>query len=169
MGSDCSRTLTLCRTGAVRLCVARPRSGCAICLRLTKKSRLRIDGAEVPGGAGRLRPAGVHAAQIREGYCGCVPYPARSCWRRYCRTLAKAGLADFRMRGANGGYALARACVGKLRRFEVIRAIDGAAVYHELHHDSRKHATWIAIATIKEPLRKVNDSIKDLLSGNPDR
>ena len=59
--------------------------------------------------------------------------------------------------GTNGGYALARPA-SEIRAFEVIRAID-CPLFITIHGtcDLDSHCT------IKEPLRKVNDSIKDLL------
>ena len=65
--------------------------------------------------------------------------------------------------GTNGGYALARPAT-EITAFEVIRAIDGPLFITScitIHGacDLAGHCT------IKEPLRKVNDSIKDLLSG----
>ena len=78
------------------------------------------------------------------------------------QTLAKAGLLVSHA-GTNGGYALARQA-HEISAFEVIRAIDGPLFITScitIHGacDLAGHCT------IKEPLRKVNDSIKDLLSG----
>src|ERR1700712_908400 len=77
------------------------------------------------------------------------------------QTLAKAGLLVSHA-GTNGGYALARPAK-QITAFEVIRAIDGPLFITScitIHGacDLAGHCT------IKEPLRKVNDSIKDLLS-----
>ena len=78
------------------------------------------------------------------------------------QTLARAGLLVSHA-GTNGGYALARPA-SEITAFEVIRAIDGPlfitsciTIHGTCDLDSH--------CTIKEPLRKVNDSIKDLLSG----
>ena len=78
------------------------------------------------------------------------------------QTLAKAGLLVSHA-GTNGGYALARPAT-EISAFEAIRAIDGPLFITScitIHGacDLAGHCT------IKEPLRKVNDSIKDLLSG----
>ena len=78
------------------------------------------------------------------------------------QTLAKAGLLVSHA-GTNGGYSLARPA-SEISAFEVIRAIDGPLFITScitIHGacDLAGHCT------IKEPLRKVNDSIKDLLSG----
>ena len=78
------------------------------------------------------------------------------------QTLAKAGLLVSHA-GTNGGYALAKAAT-EISAFEVIRAIDGPLFITScitIHGACDLTST----CTIKEPLRKVNDSIKDLLSG----
>ena len=78
------------------------------------------------------------------------------------QTLTRAGLLVSHA-GTNGGYALARPA-SQISAFEVIRAIDGPLFITScitIHGacDLAGHCT------IKEPLRKVNDSIKDLLNG----
>ena len=65
--------------------------------------------------------------------------------------------------GTNGGYALSRSA-SDINAFDVIRAIDGPLFITSC---ITIHGTCdlAGHCTIKEPLRKVNDSIKDLLSG----
>jgi Rrf2 family protein len=78
------------------------------------------------------------------------------------QTLAKAGLLVSHA-GTNGGYALAKPA-NEISAFEVIRAIDGPLFITScitIHGACDLTST----CTIKEPLRKVNDSIKELLSG----
>jgi Rrf2 family protein len=77
------------------------------------------------------------------------------------QTLARAGLL-LSHAGTNGGYALARPAT-EISAFEVIRAIDGPLFITSC---ITIHGTCdlAGHCTIKEPLRKVNDSIKDLLS-----
>jgi Rrf2 family protein len=78
------------------------------------------------------------------------------------QTLARAGLLVSHA-GTNGGYSLARSA-SEITAFEVIRAIDGPLFITScitIHGTCDLHGT----CTIKEPLRKVNDSIKDLLNG----
>jgi Rrf2 family protein len=78
------------------------------------------------------------------------------------QTLAKGGLLVSHA-GTNGGYALARPA-NEISAFEVIRTIDGPLFITScitIHGACDLTST----CTIKEPLRKVNDSIKDLLSG----
>src|SRR6184192_486345 len=74
--------------------------------------------------------------------------------------LVKAGLLHSQ-HGTNGGYTLARAA-GKITAFEVIRAIDGplfitscVTVRGECDQSDR--------CNIREPLRKVNESIEAVL------
>ena len=78
------------------------------------------------------------------------------------QTLAKSGLLISHA-GVNGGYALARPA-SEISAFEAIRAIDGPLFITSC---ITIHGTCdlAGHCTIKEPLRKVNDSIKDLLSG----
>ena len=78
------------------------------------------------------------------------------------QTLARAGLLVSHA-GTNGGYALSRPA-REITAFEVIRAIDGPLFITSC---ITIHGTCdlAGHCTIKEPLRKVNDSIKDLLSG----
>ena len=78
------------------------------------------------------------------------------------QTLAKAGLLVSHA-GTNGGYALAKPA-GEISAFEVIRAIDGP-LFITSCITIHGACDLTSICTIKEPLRKVNDSIKDLLSG----
>ena len=97
------------------------------------------------------------AKDIAEAYH--IPPPLLA---KILQTLAKAGLLVSHA-GTNGGYALARPAT-EISAFEVIRAIDGPLFITScitIHGacDLAGHCT------IKEPLRKVNDSIKELLSG----
>jgi Rrf2 family protein len=78
------------------------------------------------------------------------------------QTLARGGLLSSHA-GTYGGYALARAA-SEITAFEVIRAIDGPLFITSC---ITIHGTCdlAGHCTIKEPLRKVNDSIKELLNG----
>jgi Rrf2 family protein len=78
------------------------------------------------------------------------------------QTLAKAGILVSHA-GTYGGYALARDA-RDISAFEVIRAIDGPLFITSC---ITIHGTCdlAGHCTIKEPLRKVNDSITELLSG----
>lgn len=136
-------------------------------LRLTKKADYGLMAlkylADHAAGTGE-RPATIgeqstsrSAKDIAEAYH--IPPPLLA---KILQTLARAGLLVSHA-GTNGGYALARSA-HDISAFEVIRAIDGPLFITScitIHGacDLAGHCT------IKEPLRKVNDSIKELLSG----
>ncbi len=125
-----------------------------------QKSGLRPDGPQVPGracGRRRRRRPAQSAKDIAEAYH--IPPQLLA---KILQTLARGGLLVSHA-GTNGGYALARPA-SEITAFEVIRTIDGPlfitsciTIHGTCDLDSH--------CTIKEPLRKVNDSIKDLLSG----
>ena len=101
-------------------------------------------------------PVAQSAKDIAQAYH--IPPPLLA---KILQTLARAGLLVSHA-GTNGGYALARPA-NQITALEVIRAIDGPLFITScitIHGacDLAGHCT------IKEPLRKVNDSIKDLLS-----
>jgi Rrf2 family protein len=123
-------------------------------LRLTKKADYGLMAlkylAEQPGGGA------LSAKEIAEAYH--IPSPLLA---KILQTLARAGLLVSHA-GTHGGYALARP-PAEISAFEVIRAIDGPLFITScitIHGTCDLHGT----CTIKEPLRKVNDSITDLLS-----
>ena len=74
--------------------------------------------------------------------------------------LAKAGLL-FSQHGTNGGYTLARS-PEKISAFEVIRAIDGP-LFITSCITVRGECGQSERCTIREPLRRVNDSIEQVL------
>ena len=134
-------------------------------LRLTKKADYGLMAlkflAEQPSGppAPGTESAGVtarSAKDIAQAYH--IPPPLLA---KILQTLARAGLLVSHA-GTNGGYALARPAAD-ISAFEVIRAIDGPLFITSC---ITIHGTCdlAGHCTIKEPLRKVNDSIKDLLS-----
>ena len=110
-----------------------------------------------PGGHPPAAPSAQSAKDIADAYH--IPPQLLA---KILQTLAKAGLLVSHA-GTNGGYALARPAEA-INAFEVIRAIDGPLFITScitIHGTCDLHGH----CTIKEPLRKVNDSIKDLLSG----
>ena len=132
-------------------------------LRLTKKADYGLmalkylaeqAGFDAPGGG----QGGARSAKdIAEAYH--IPPQLLA---KILQTLAKAGLLVSHA-GTNGGYSLSRPA-NEITAFEVIRAIDGPLFITScitIHGacDLAGHCT------IKEPLRKVNDSIKELLNG----
>jgi len=131
-------------------------------LRLTKKADYGLMAlkylAEQPApGSGGDATAAQSAKDIAEAYH--VPPQLLA---KILQTLARAGLLVSHA-GTNGGYALARP-PADISAFEVIRAIDGPLFITSCItiHGS---CDLVGHCTITEPLRKVNDSIKDLLSG----
>jgi Rrf2 family protein len=101
-------------------------------------------------------PAAQSAKDIAQAYH--IPPPLLA---KILQTLTRAGVLVSHA-GTNGGYSLARP-PEEISAFEVIRAIDGPLFITNcitIHGpcDLAGHCT------IKEPLRKVSDSIKDLLS-----
>jgi Rrf2 family protein len=133
-------------------------------LRLTKKADYGLMALKylaeqsllTPDGSGRVANA-QSAKDIADAYH--IPPQLLA---KILQTLARAGLLVSHA-GTNGGYALARAAT-EISAFEVIRAIDGPLFITSC---ITIHGTCdlAGHCTIKEPLRKVNDSIKDLLSG----
>src|ERR1700694_4672340 len=132
-------------------------------LRLTKKADYGLMALKFPaeqsGSSAAKNPAvlAFSAKEIAEAYH--IPPQLLA---KILQTLAKAGLLVSHA-GTNGGYALARHAA-PISAFEVIRAIDGPLFITScitIHGTCDLAGT----CTIKEPLRKVNDSIKDLLSG----
>ena len=133
-------------------------------LRLTKKADYGLMAlkylAEQVHASGNVAASGNAAASakaIAEAYH--IPPQLLA---KILQTLARAGLLVSHA-GTNGGYALARSA-RDISAFEVIRAIDGPLFITScitIHGTCDLHGT----CTIKEPLRKVNDSITDLLSG----
>jgi len=124
-------------------------------LRLTKKADYGLMAlkylAEQPGDSAQS------AKDIAEAY-----HIPQQLLAKILQTLAKAGLLVSHA-GTNGGYALAKSAKD-ISAFEVIRAIDGPLFITScitIHGACDLTST----CTIKEPLRKVNDSIKELLSG----
>ena len=132
-------------------------------LRLTKKADYGLMAlkflAEQSGSSAAKNAAALafSAKEIAEAYH--IPPQLLA---KILQTLAKAGLLVSHA-GTNGGYALSRPAT-QISAFEVIRAIDGPLFITScitIHGTCDLAGT----CTIKEPLRKVNDSIKDLLSG----
>jgi Rrf2 family protein len=74
--------------------------------------------------------------------------------------LVKAGLLHSQ-HGMNGGYTLARDA-GRISAFEVIRAIDGP-LFITSCVTVRGECDQSGRCTIREPLRRVNQSIEDVL------
>jgi Rrf2 family protein len=128
-------------------------------LRLTKKADYGLMALKylaehrVPGAPGTQAQS---AKDIAEAYH--IPPQLLA---KILQTLARAGILVSHA-GTNGGYALARPA-SEISAFQVIRAIDGPLFITSC---ITIHGTCdlAGHCTIKEPLRKVNDSITALLS-----
>lgn len=95
------------------------------------------------------------AKDIAEAYH--IPTPLLA---KILQTLARCGMVVSHA-GIHGGYALARPA-NQITAFEVIRAIEGPlfiASCSTVHGD----CDLLGSCTVKEPLRKLNDTIRDLL------
>jgi Rrf2 family protein len=131
-------------------------------LRLTKKADYGLMALKyLAEQTGPASSGDASAAQSAKDIAEAYHIPAQLL-AKILQTLAKAGLLVSHA-GTNGGYALARPA-GAITAFEVIRAIDGPLFITSC---ITIHGTCdlAGHCTIKEPLRKVNDSIKDLLNG----
>jgi Rrf2 family protein len=126
-------------------------------LRLTKKADYGLMALKYLAEQSGQRPVAFSAKDIAEAYH--IPPQLLA---KILQTLAKAGLLTSHA-GTNGGYALARPAT-EISAFEVIRAIDGP-LFSTSCITIHGPCDLAGHCTIKEPLRKVNDSIKDLLTG----
>jgi len=99
--------------------------------------------------------AAMSANEIGEAYG--LPQEALA---KILQRLAKAGLL-ISHQGTRGGYSLARNA-RMISAFEVIQAIDGPVFFTSCGaHDDCSHTSR---CNVKEPLRKVSESIKEVLS-----
>jgi FeS assembly SUF system regulator len=95
------------------------------------------------------------AKEIAEAYN--LPQEALA---KILQRLAKAGLLSSQ-HGTNGGYSLARS-PRAISAFEVIRAIEGP-LFITACSTHRGDCQQLSSCNVKEPLRKVNDSIQEVL------
>jgi Rrf2 family protein len=95
------------------------------------------------------------AKDIAEAYG--IPSPLLA---KILQRLTKAGLLSSHA-GINGGYALSRDA-RQITAFDVIRAIDGPLFITSCETGPRG-CDLTASCTVREPLRKVNESISDVL------
>ncbi len=123
-------------------------------LRLTKKADYGLIAlkhlAELPPGHAQS------AKEIAEAYH--IPIPLLA---KVLQTLARSGLVVSHA-GIHGGYSLGRSA-SQITAFEVIRSIEGPffiASCTTNHGD----CDLLSSCTVKEPLRKLNDTIQNLLS-----
>lgn len=123
-------------------------------LRLTKKADYGLMAlkhlAEDPNGPAQS------AKDIAEAY-----HIPTSLLAKILQTLTRAGVVISHA-GLHGGYSLARPA-SEITAFEVIRSIEGPlfiASCTTVHGD----CDLVGSCTVKEPLRKLNDTIRDLLN-----
>ncbi len=123
-------------------------------LRLTKKSDYGLIAlkhlAELPSGQAQS------AKEIAEAYH--IPTPLLA---KVLQTLARSGLVASHA-GIHGGYSLARPA-SQISAFEVIRSIEGPFFIASCT-TSHGDCDLLSSCTVKEPLRKLNDTIQNLLS-----
>ena len=96
------------------------------------------------------------ASDIAEAYKVSTPLMAK-----VLQKLAKSGLVAAR-HGSSGGYTLARAA-SRITALDVIRAIDGP-LFITSCVTSHGECDVRTTCSIREPLRRVNDSILEVLS-----
>jgi len=97
------------------------------------------------------------AKEIAEAYH--IPHEAMA---KILQKLAKAGLVQSR-HGMNGGYVLARD-PRRISALDVIVAIDGPLLITTCNHE-KVQCEQGEVCNVREPLRKVHESIRDVLSG----
>lgn len=124
-------------------------------LRLTKKADYGLMALKFL--AERADTPSLSAKDIAEAY-GIPPQLLAKILQR----LTKAGILCSHA-GMNGGYALSRPAE-QITAFDVIGAIDGPLFITSCETGPRG-CDLTSSCTVREPLRKVNDSIADLLKG----
>lgn len=122
-------------------------------LKLTKKADYGLIAVKHLADRGRHQAAS--AKDIAEAYK--LPQEALA---KILQKLAKAGLL-ISQHGTNGGYVLARDA-RTITALEVIRTVDGPLFITScMEHDSGCEQT--ANCNVREPLRRVNESIRNVL------
>ena len=124
-------------------------------LKLTKKADYGL--MAMKHLAERAHEGACSAKDIAENY-GIPPEALAKILQR----LAKAGLL-ITQHGMNGGYMLARDS-RQISALEVIRAIDGPLFITSCSSDKRGDCDQTERCTVREPLRRVGESIQEVLS-----
>lgn len=123
-------------------------------LRLTKKADYGLMAlkhlAEHPGGPAQS------AKDIAEAY-----HIPTSLLAKILQTLTRSGVVISHA-GLYGGYSLARPA-SEITAFEVIRSIEGP-LFIASCTTNHGDCDLLSSCTVKEPLRKLNDTIRDLLN-----
>jgi FeS assembly SUF system regulator len=122
-------------------------------LKLTKKADYGLIALRHLADAGQIAAS---AKDIADAYH--VPHEAMA---KILQKLAKAGLVQSR-HGMNGGYVLARDA-RQISALEVIVAIDGPLLLTSCSHEDTQCEQG-EVCNVREPLRMVSESIRDVLS-----
>jgi Rrf2 family protein len=122
-------------------------------LKLTKKADYGL--MAMKHLAERTQDGACSAKELADAYS--IPQEALA---KILQRLVKAGLLNSQ-HGINGGYTLARDA-GRISAFEVIRAIDGP-LFITSCITVRGECGQSGRCTIREPLRRVNQSIEEVL------
>lgn len=125
-------------------------------LKLTKKADYGLIAMKHLAERSAGEDAACSAKEIAEAYA--LPSEALA---KILQRLAKQGLL-VSQHGINGGYALARDARA-ISALEVIEAIEGR-LYIAGCMDEPHECEQLSTCTIRHPLRKVNESIEDVLS-----
>ncbi len=105
-----------------------------------------------------VSPRGAASAkEIADAYG--IPLPLLA---KVLQTLTKSGLLQS-LAGTNGGYKLSRDAE-QISALEVIRCIDGPIVLTSCFTSQKKSCDQSDRCTVREPLRRVHESILDLLA-----
>ena len=123
-------------------------------LKLTKKADYGLIALRHLADSGSLAAS---AKEIAEAYH--IPHEAMA---KILQKLAKAGLVQSR-HGMNGGYVLARD-PRRISALDVIVAIDGPLLITTCNHE-KVQCEQGEVCNVREPLRKVHESIREVLSG----
>ena len=123
-------------------------------LKLTKKADYGLIALRHLADSG---PLAASAKEIAEAYH--IPHEAMA---KILQKLARAGLVQSR-HGMNGGYVLARD-PRHISALDVIVAIDGPLLITACSHE-KVQCEQGEVCNVREPLRKVHESIREVLSG----
>jgi Rrf2 family protein len=124
-------------------------------LRLTKKADYGLMAMKLL--AERQHQPAVSAKEISDEYH--VPLQLLA---KVLQQLTRSGLLDSHA-GTHGGYSLAKP-PHEISAFEVIRAIDGP-LFITACTTGRKSCDLHDSCTVKEPLQRLNDTFRDVLTG----
>jgi Rrf2 family protein len=129
-------------------------------LRLTKKADYGLMSVKLLGEHWLRHPAEANRALSAKDIADSYHIPPQLL-AKILQTLTRTGILESHA-GIYGGYSLARD-PAQITAFEVIRAIDGP-LFITSCITVNGNCDLVGTCTIKEPLSKVNDSIRDVLT-----